>query len=85
MFLIFKPNDLKQTDIIFFVICVLVVVLSVSLYFLMPLFKHKEYEERRKNLRQREEAFYASKRASLQSAEENAEDLASTEAEENNN
>lgn len=85
MFLVIKLNSLKQADIIFFVICVLVVVVSVSLYFLMPVFKHKQYEERRKSLRQREEAFYASKRASLHSAEESTENPTSDEVEETKN
>lgn len=59
----FLLNTLKDADIIFFCICVAVIVLVVAIYFLIPVFKAKEFRERRESLKKREEAFYANKKS----------------------
>ncbi len=58
---IIKTNSV---DIVFFIICAVIIGVAVGLYFLIPVIQHKKYEERRQRLREREEAFYASRKAS---------------------
>ncbi len=57
MFLVNGISDLKQPDIIFFVSLVVIAVLCVAIYFLIPVLNKKVYEERRANLKKREETF----------------------------
>ena len=63
----FNLNSLKRPDIIFLVICIVVIVLIVAIYFLIPVFKHKQLKEQRENLRKRESAF----RSNIKDEEEN--------------
>ena len=58
---IIKTNSV---DIVFFIICAVIIGVAVGMYFLIPVIQHKKYEERRQRLREREEAFYASRKAS---------------------
>ncbi len=48
---------LKPTDIIFFIVLASIVVLCVVVYFLIPVFNKKQYQEQRENLKKREVAF----------------------------
>ena len=57
MFLVNGINDLKRPDIIFFVSLIVIAVICVAIYFLIPVFNKKVYEERRANLKKREETF----------------------------
>lgn len=50
-------NQLKVVDIVFFIVCVAIVAIGVGIYFLIPVFNKKQYQEQRDNLRKREEAF----------------------------
>lgn len=50
-------NKLGPIDIIFFVVCAVIIVAIVGVYFLIPVFKRKQYQEQRDNLKKREEAF----------------------------
>ncbi|MCM1395828.1 MAG: hypothetical protein NC132_06980, partial [Corallococcus sp.] len=50
-------NNLGGVDIAFFIICAVIVVAIVGIYFLIPVFNKKQYQEQRENLRKREEAF----------------------------
>ena len=50
-------NSLKDVDIAFFIICAVIVVLIVAVYFLIPVFNKKQYQEQRENLHKREDAF----------------------------
>ena len=88
MFLVNKISDLKQPDIIFFVSLIVIAVVCVAIYFLIPVFNKKVYEERRANLKKREETFRKNLK-SLQAesvvvetkeASEEAKDDASTES-----
>ena len=53
----FNLNSLKRPDITFLIICTVVIALIVVIYFLIPVFKHKQLKEQRENLRRRESAF----------------------------
>lgn len=53
----FALNSLKDVDIAFFIICAVIIVLIVAVYFLIPVFNKKFYEEQRENLHKREAAF----------------------------
>lgn len=55
----FLLNKLKSADIWFFSILIGIVVVCVAIYFLIPIINHKVYEERRENLKKREETFRA--------------------------
>lgn len=55
----FLLNKLKSPDIWFFSILIGIVVVCVAIYFLIPIINHKVYEERRENLKKREETFRA--------------------------
>ena len=50
-------NELKTPDIIFFVSLIVIAAICVAIYFLIPVFNKKVYEERRANLKKREETF----------------------------
>ncbi len=50
-------NKLKSVDITFFLVCLGIVLLIVAIYFLIPVFRKSQYEERRESLRRREAAF----------------------------
>ena len=52
-------NPLGSTDIWFFVLCGVIVAAIVGIYFLIPLFNKKQYQEQRENLKKREAAFKA--------------------------
>ena len=52
-------NSLGAWDIGFFVACGLIVVAIVAIYFLIPVFNKKQYQEQRDNLKKREVAFKA--------------------------
>ena len=54
-------NKLGSVDVGFFVGCAVTVVLIVAIYFLIPVFNKKQYQEQRDNLKKREEAFRSSK------------------------
>lgn len=63
--LLMSLNQLKKTDIIFFVCCAVAIALAVAVYFLIPVFNKKQYQEQRDNLRNREEAFKANKKSAV--------------------
>lgn len=63
--LLMSLNQLKKTDIIFFVCCAVAIALAVAVYFLIPVFNKKQYQEQRDNLRKREEAFKANKKSAV--------------------
>lgn len=60
-------NALKSTDIIFFICCIAAVGIAIGIYFLIPVINKKQYQEQRENLRKRENAFKANKKATVQS------------------
>ena len=53
----FLLHGLKTADIWFFVICAIAVAVIVIIYFLIPVFKRKQFAEARKNLARREILF----------------------------
>ena len=57
-------NSLKDVDIAFFIVCAAIIVIIVAVYFLIPVFNKKLYQEQRDNLHKREAAF----KSNLQSA-----------------
>lgn len=56
-------NKLGSVDAGFFVACAVIIVLIVAIYFLIPVFNKKQYQEQRDNLKKREEAFRSTKNA----------------------
>lgn len=60
----FRPlpllNQIGKVDLTFLLIVIGAIVLAVAFYFMIPLFRRKQYKEARENLRKREEAFKAS-------------------------
>jgi len=50
-------NKLGKTDKTFFLICIIIVVLIVAVYFLIPVLNAKQYKEQRENLKKREASF----------------------------
>lgn len=60
--LLAELNKLGNVDIGFFIACVAIVVLIVVIYFLIPVFNKKQYQEQRENLKKREAAFHANKK-----------------------
>lgn len=56
MFLARTPND---ADLVFFICLGVIVVICIAIYFLIPVFKRKQFEEQRANLKKREEVFKA--------------------------
>lgn len=68
-------NQLGPVDIGFFVACAVIVVLIVAVYFLIPVFNKKQYQEQRENLKKREDAFKSNKKSTVELDEaETAED-----------
>ena len=57
--MMFLLNALKTPDIVFFILMGAAVAIGIAIYFLIPIVKHKEFEERRENLKKREEVFRA--------------------------
>ncbi len=55
--LLLKLNDLKTVDVVFFIVCAALIGIAVGVYFLIPVFNKKQYQEQRDNLRKREQAF----------------------------
>ena len=60
----FRPlpllNQIGKVDLPFLLIVIGAIVLAVAFYFMIPLFRRKQYKEAREHLRKREEAFKAS-------------------------
>ena len=52
-------NSLGAWDIGFFVACGVIIAIIVAVYFLIPVFNKKQYQEQRDNLKKREVAFKA--------------------------
>ena len=50
-------SALPGVDIWFFIVCALIVVAIIAVYYLIPVFNKKKYQEQRDNLAKREEAF----------------------------
>lgn len=50
-------NALGRVDRTFFIICGVIVVVLVAIYFLMPVINRKQYEQARENLKKREASF----------------------------
>ena len=59
-----KLNPISATDLWFFILCGVIVAVIIAVYFLIPVFNKKQYQEQRDNLKKREVAF----KANLQSA-----------------
>lgn len=58
-------NKLGSVDIGFFVACAVIIVLIVAVYFLIPVFNKKQYQEQRDNLKKREDAFRSNQSARM--------------------
>ena len=58
-------SSLPSVDIWFFVICALIVVAIVVIYYLIPVFNKEKYEKQRANLEEREIAFKANRQQSM--------------------
>ncbi|MBR3864956.1 MAG: hypothetical protein IKJ19_07605 [Clostridia bacterium] len=56
-------NSLGRVDRNFFLICGIIIAVIVAVYFLIPVFRREQYETQRNNLRERESAFNAAKKA----------------------
>ncbi len=50
-------NELRPVDTIFFIVCAVLVLVAVGIYYLIPIINKKQYQEQRENLKKREEAF----------------------------
>ncbi|MBQ7276850.1 MAG: hypothetical protein IJS58_06320 [Bacilli bacterium] len=50
-------NQLKQADIVFFAVCIAIIVIIVAVWLLIPVFNKRQYKEQRDSLRKREAAF----------------------------
>ncbi len=78
-------NSLKTGDVIFFVLCGVIILAIVGIYFLIPVIKRKQLEEQRTALREREKAFKAArnKTSDVEVVEEinNEENVESTDGE----
>ena len=55
--LLAELNLLGPVDIGFFVACAVIIAIIVAIYFLIPVFNKKQYQEQRENLKKREVAF----------------------------
>lgn len=60
----FLLNHLGKTDKAFFIIIGVLVAVAIAIYFLIPVFKHKQYQEQINNLHAREEAFNSNREKS---------------------
>ena len=69
-------NTLTSTDRVFFIILALIVVIIIAIYFLIPVFNKKQYQEQRENLKKREEAFKTN--AQIQPTEQPAKSVETT-------
>ena len=76
--LLAELNSLGAVDIGFFVACGVIIAACIAVYFLIPVFNKKQYQEMRDNLKRREVAF----KANLKGAEEDADATADTAVEE---
>lgn len=56
-----EMNNLPPVDVAFFIICAVLILLIVGVYFLIPVINKKQYREQRENLQKREEAFKINK------------------------
>ncbi len=61
----FLLNAISSVDRTFFLICLGLVAAAIAIYFLIPVFRKSQYEERRENLRKREAAFKHGQNARL--------------------
>ena len=77
--LLAELNTLGSVDIGFFVACGVIIALCVAVYFLIPVFNKKQYQEQRDNLKKREVAF----KANFKGTDAPTEATADTAAEEN--
>lgn len=68
-------NGLKSVDIGFFIGCGVAIALIIAIYYLIPVFNKKQYEEQRENLRKREAAFRANKGEAIADSEEVVEEV----------
>ena len=68
-----KLNPISATDLWFFILCGVIVAVIIAVYFLIPVFNKKQYQEMRDNLHKREVAFKANIKASSDSVEVTAE------------
>jgi len=59
---VFKMNDLKTVDAVFFILIIAIIALSVVVYFLLPVFNKKKYEQARAQLSEREKIYYENKK-----------------------
>lgn len=62
-------NSLSDVDTAFFIICAVIIALIVAVYFLIPVFNKKLYQEQRDNLKKREAAFKSNLQQNSKSAE----------------
>lgn len=63
--------SLKTTDIIFFVVLLVIVLLCIGFYFLIPVLNKKNYEQARKDLETRRIAYYNAKGIDITEVDEN--------------
>lgn len=63
-------NKIKNVDKAFFIICAVIIAVIVAVYFLIPVFNKKFYQEQKDNLRKREAAFKSNLKSGLPSADE---------------
>lgn len=61
-------NPIPVTDLILFIMIGVIVAIAVAVYFLIPVFNKKQYQEQRDNLHKREAAFKANLQAANGSA-----------------
>lgn len=54
---VYEGDFMKLVDVIFFIVCAVLVALGVGYYFLIPVIHKKQYQEQRDNLKLREESF----------------------------
>ncbi len=69
-------NGLKPVDVGFFIACALIVAIIVAVYFLIPVFNKKQYQEQRENLAKRESAFKSNKKTAVGLETNGAEEVA---------
>ena len=77
--------SLPNVDIWFFVICALIVVAIVAIYYLIPVFNKKKYQEQRESLEKREAAFKANHQQKVEDSPEEADAVAAQTTEEAKN
>lgn len=72
-------NAPTPIDIIFFIVCGVIIAAIVGIYFLIPVFRKKQYQEQRDNLKKREAAFKSNLAAKADSAAEMTTEESATE------